>query len=473
VFKKILMWVLKAGLAVLGIAAVLAGLALLVNSRLFDEAPHPEIAAFVQFEAPKLPDEQNAYFHLIGLGAPEAEQPHAAGKKWLASVNDAQARRMKGEFVKWPEALGTPAKLPPDLCRPAARSCLTQARDNPDEMRKLVAANERLIARYRATHAYPAYAEPADGLLWDYFYVTPGFSVVLSAQRLFLMDAALRLQQGELKAVLADLGKEIALCRRMLAGSRSLLDKHIANRCLARSALFASEVLGRHREQAGAAGLELQELLQPLTPSERQVGDAIRHDFRGTKLGLEHLMQYPSQPLATDFWTDKGVWTGSWFGRALIQPNATFNHIYHLHKAKHAADMAPVGQLDAALLKAASEVPEPSVWTMFYNPVGKQLVHLFTDAEVIPDFSEHIKRMHDLDALVRLVALQAEIVAKGVKDEDMLQFLAATDKRYANPWTGKPMQWDPKARQIYFEPRSKLYQNDKIGGAAGRTGVTL
>src|SRR6185295_20120590 len=74
VFKKILKWVLNAGLAVLGIAVVLAGLELLVNSRLFDEAPNPEIAAFMQIEASRVPDEQNAYFQLVGLAAPESAQ---------------------------------------------------------------------------------------------------------------------------------------------------------------------------------------------------------------------------------------------------------------------------------------------------------------------------------------------------------------------------------------------------------------
>ena len=71
------------------------------------------------------------------------------------------------------------------------------------------------------------------------------------------------------------------------------------------------------------------------------------------------------------------------------------------------------------------------------------------------------------------IAFGAEIVAKNVKDEDVPQLLAAADKRYANPWTEKPMQWDPSARQIYFEPRSKRYQDDKTGGVAGRVSISL
>ncbi len=75
--------------------------------------------------------------------------------------------------------------------------------------------------------------------------------------------------------------------------------------------------------------------------------------------------------------------------------------------------------------------------------------------------------MHDLDGLVRLVALHSEIVAKGVKDEDVPQFFTAADKRYANPWTEKPMQWDAKARQLYFEPQSRRYKDDMTGGRPG------
>ena len=34
-------------------------------------------------------------------------------------------------------------------------------------------------------------------------------------------------------------------------------------------------------------------------------------------------------------------------------------------------------------------------------------------------------------------------------------------------------EWDAKARQLYFEPHSKRYQEDKTGGTAGRVAVTL
>jgi hypothetical protein len=327
-------------------------------------------------------------------------------------------------------------------------------------MRKLIAANERLLARYRAAHGYPGYAETAEVILLE--YPLASFGPTLNGQRLFLMDAALRIEQGELQAVLADLGKEISLGRRMLAGSRTLIGKLIANRHLNRSVLFASDVLAGRREQAGEGGQELQAVLQPLTPAERQLGDTIRYEFRLAKTGLEYHLQYPLQ------FNDIGYWAESWYGRALFQPNATFNYLYLSYKAPHMADMAPAGQMDAVLSKGKSEIPEIPDWTLFYDPVGKTQVR-----DMVPDLSEYTKRMHDLDALVRLAALQAEIVAKGVKDEDVPQFLAVADKRYANPWTEKPMQWDPKARQIYFEPRTKRYQDDKTGGVVGRVAISL
>jgi len=460
VFKKILKWVLNAGLAVLGIAVVLAGLELLVNSRLFDEAPNPEIAAFMQIEASRVPDEQNAYFQLVGLAAPESAQPHAAGKQWLAEVNDVQARHLKGDFAKWPAALPGAAYLPQDPCRPEVRSCLAQARANPEEMRKLVAANERLLARYRAAYGYPGYAETAEVFIFE--YPLSSFGPILNGQRLFLMDAALRIDRGELQAVIADLGKEIAFSRRMLAGSRTLIGKMIAGRHLNRAVLFAADVLANRREQAGAGARELQSVLQPLTPAERELGDVMRYEARLMKTGMEHNLRYPSR------YDDAGYWAESWIGRALLQFNATFNNVYLSYKASQLADKAPASQMDAVLSKGKSAIPVPPDWTLFYNPVGKMQVQ-----DMVPNLSEYTRRMHDLDALVRLVALQAEIVAKSVKDEDVPQFLAAADKLYANPWTEKPMQWDPKARQIYFEPRTQRYRDDKTGGVAGRVSISL
>jgi hypothetical protein len=453
--KQLAVAALRGMLWIVGIVVVPGGL--LVAGNAFDERLNPEAAAYLKPDAPsQLPDDHNAYFTLVGLGARASEQPHEAGRKWVGAVEDAVAKRSRGESAAWPKA-GS-ARSAPELCVPGRSSCIAAAREKEGEARKLVADFALLLARYRALLGYPGYAEPME--YSDVEQPFPPFTPVISAQRAFHLDAALRLAQGETDAVLAELEKEIAFLRRMLAGSDLLIGKMVANRLLQRSTLMASDVLARHREAAASRAASLAQALQPLSAQERQMDTALRHEFRFQKNGFDLMLRYP------------GLTGESWivgWARLFYQPNATANLELPYRKAALDAAALPATAL-AAPRKQAGKPPDPPVWMAWYNPVGKILV-----LPSLKDltFEHFILSMHDLDGLVRLVALQSEIVAKGVKDENVPQFIAAADTRYSNPWTEKPMQWDAKARQLYFEPRSKRYQDDKTGGAAGRVAVTL
>ena len=453
--KQLAVIALKGVLWIVGVALVLVGLTVLGNA--FDEDLNPEAAAYLKPGTPtQLPDEQNAYFTLAGLGAPEPEQPHEAGRKWVGAVKDAVAKRARGESAAWPKA-GS-ARSAPELCVPGRSSCIAAAREKEGEARKLVADFALVLARYRALPGYPGYAETMD--YTDIEQPFPPYMPVISAQRAFHLDAALRLAQGETDAVLADLEKEIAFLRRMLGGSNLLIGRMVANRLLQRSTLMASDVLARHRDAAASRAAGLAQALQPLSAQERQMDTALRHEFRFQKSGFDLMLRHPE--LAGEPWI-----TG--WARLFYLPNATANMEMPYRKAALETAALPATTL-AAPRKPAGALPDPPVWMAWYNPVGK--IFVLPSLKDL-SFETYVQAMHDLDGLVRLVALQSEIVAKGVKDEDVPQFVAAADKRYANPWTEKPMQWDAKARQLYFEPQSRRYKDDKTGGTAGRVAVTL
>ena len=122
---------------------------LLINLR--DEELDPAAAAFLKTEPPRLPDEQNAFYHLAGLGSAPSENPHAAGRTWFAQVHAAQAKQLSGEQAAWPERLQGAPKLP-QLCSPdRGESCIRWLKEKPDA-RKLLAEHARLIERYRGLH---------------------------------------------------------------------------------------------------------------------------------------------------------------------------------------------------------------------------------------------------------------------------------------------------------------------------------
>ena len=69
----------------------------------------------------------------------------------------------------------------------------------------------------------------------------------------------------------------------------------------------------------------------------------------------------------------------------------------------------------------------------------------------MPSFVSYAQRLHDLDAMNRLLGLGAEIIAADVDEEGIAAFVAQSDARFFDPYSGKPMAWDATARQLSFK----------------------
>lgn len=449
--KKLLKW---AAIAILLVAGIPVAALLLANLR--DEELDPAAAAFIKTELPRVPDEQNAFYHLAGLAAALSENPHAAGRTWLAQVHATQARRLAGESAAWPEPLKGSPKLPA-LCSPErGDSCIQWLKEKPDA-RKHLAEHAQVVERYRSVHAYPSFADMTDARL--YSYPIMAFLPSIEGQRLFLMDLARRFESGETDAALAALRDEIALGRRMMAGSRSILQKTVATSHLTRTTLFASDALATYREAIGPKAALLGEALRPLSTDERQLLPALR-----TELALMASALDPTRWRGDDL----ALGLDPMLMKPFYQHRASVNLLYQGYFRQLAElDSAPATQLDAALAKARAAEPQVTAWNL-YNPVGKIFLK-----SAAPELTNFFDRTHDADALVRMVALQAAIVANRVKDEEIAAFTASQARSIANPYTGKAYDWDAKARQLYFLPRSKNLRERRLGGIADRVALTI
>lgn len=442
-----------------GIAAILFVSVVAIN--LFDEELYPEVAAIVRLDPPAVSEEQNAYFHLIGLAAPESEQAHAAGRKWLAEAMKAQEKALRGEKEEWPRTLALAGKIA-DLCSRVSDPCIRRVVEHEAAARRTIGAHQLLLRRYRELHHYPRYVEAGDQI--HPARPIPSYGAARDAQRIFNIDAALRVLDGEFDAVVQDIVRDIGFSRKALAGSRSIISKMASNALLAHSLLFASELLATYPTKTSAGALKLLNELQPLTEDERRLAVALRAEQRSRWLSYKAISQNSSDQPDTELLTrfDR-IWV-----RLFFLPNATTNWDYRTN-GKRGIDLdgAPSTQFDSRP-KLKEFTDALSWWDWIYGMRGKVVAAI---APYAPD--NEIARMHDLDALVRAVALHAQIVTQGVKDEEIAQFLASSDKRFADPYTGKPMRWDPMERQIFFTPRNNYFIKDRIGGIAGRAGIAI
>ena len=135
-----------------------------------------------------------------------------------------------------------------------------------------------------------------------------------------------------------------------------------------------------------------------------------------------------------------------WLGKhSLFKVNQTINMAYRDYEAA-----GKLGKLPAAELRAQANVPvaanDMTWWNYIENPVGNILLRAGS-----PSFTGYALRLRDLDAHNRLVALAAEIFAQDVMTENVADFVAKSDARFHDPYTGKPMLWDAASKRLSFK----------------------
>jgi len=65
-------------------------------------------------------------------------------------------------------------------------------------------------------------------------------------------------------------------------------------------------------------------------------------------------------------------------------------------------------------------------------------------------------------AYAKLVALQAEVLAGNVETGRVDAFVAAAGARFHDPYTGKPMAWDPASKRLSFQAQARATQQRKL-----------
>lgn len=423
----------------LGGAAALVLLAVAMNA--FDEDVHPEVKAYLEARPPAVPDERNGYFHMLGLAALHGE-PHAAGRQHAQVLAEAQTRAAASPAsgLEFPEMKNLPLPRGEGIarqCGAEAARCLANVRADKAAARKLLAEHALLLERYRALLEYPDYVETYQ----PRHYKAPigPFQPLINAQQLFHVQSALRLLEGQALQVAYDLERSLAFSRRMLAGSTTLIGKMLAAAHARRAAQFVAQALPTVARADRKALARFAQALAPLSPAERSFAQAYRAEL--AMFGsITHICS--EQEAGADAWGAVNCY--------FFQPNATVNRQYFtLHKLLTAMDEAPAQRLDE-MRGRLEELGSFPFWSALYNPTGKVLMG------VPPQFGSYAVRVHDVDALFRLVALQAQIGERALKAAEVPAFLAESAARYGDPYSGKPMGWDAERRQLYFEPRGKV-----------------
>jgi hypothetical protein len=423
----------------------------------FDDALSPEAQAILA-SPPKAgePTDDNGYVALLGMGAPAGEDQMAWGKKLVAAYRAQETAGFKKD-ADWTNTTKTHASFPDKTrwCAPG-KDCAASFKAKQADMAKMVDASKDMLARYRVMRSKPAYDEAYIPLRFE--SAIASFGALIRGQDLATFIVFDKLVAGDAKGALSELAEEVAFHRRVASGARTLIGKMIAARLVAVDALTISELIGAHHAAVSPHAGQVMALLQQLDGS-LEMGNAYDPDLYMTVRLLVNLKADSQVLQALDAQSVES---------ALIllayRPNMAANE--HVAMERERLPVLNSGALDFDKARGRAQqlqhrVGQRSWQDYLRNPAGSVILSLGP-----APIENYFARLHDGNALVRLVMAQAALLESRAASLDDINRVLAADggKRFADPYTGKTFAMDANARKLFFEARgSSPWVSDVAG----------
>ncbi len=413
----------------LAASGLLLGLVVGINA--FDEPLNAQAAALGEPRAPAVSASQNGYLAVIGMGAADGADATAYAKAWLAEA------RMAAQENRPEKPIEAKRAERPALCDASQMSCLAATQDKADAARVQLARYSEDLARYEKLIAYNAYEEILD-YRFNLESQFPRYTPMAAAQRAWLVRAALVVQAGNIDEALLAVERDIAFQRVMLVGSRTLIGRMVAAANYTRDLAFVADLLQTSLADLKPFAPRLTAMLKPIEPVALNMDTLIDTEFGVMKQLLKNPAAASSAGQAS-LQESLGV-------RFFYQRNATINAAHVFYRQTQALLRKPPAALTQESAADGAVLESMKLRDYVENPVGKMLLRVG-----VPSFVSYALRLHDLDALNRLLGLGAEIIAADVEMDGIADFVAKSGTQFFDPYSGKPMAWDATSRQLSFK----------------------
>ncbi|MCG9697292.1 hypothetical protein [Shewanella sp. Isolate11] len=340
-FFRALKWILIS-LIMLPISLYL----LLVIINLFDTAPSEQVKAYqaqidYKFQQIQNIGDNNGYLIALGFDAPKNE---SATGKGLALI------RSDIRFNSPAETTNTPVKRPdiPCLKRQDFISACQSEMDS-SQLSELLTEHRWLIERYLTMQSKP---EWEDVLFTDVDKLHTAYALILTAQKLYLLDIYTQASAGDTSSVSQTLNHDMQFWQNVAEHTQQLITKMITS-----SAMRENMLQGEMIISAMNTPIESPETwLQPLPESISSFDQVKLGEWQfGNKL-LEKMISVESSEIDSPWYEQ----LFSWFAKRLYQPQDTSNRL-----ANNLLSESADPQCSAFL---------SNITYVVYNPIGKILV---------------------------------------------------------------------------------------------------
>jgi len=431
------------------VLGIFVGIPVVINMP--DQNLRSEVKDFLTFKKADLPDQENAFFAVLGFAAPD--DMHSAGEEiWRRYERDVSEHRLDRDFKYNDEryAVDRPLEFKGDnkqLCRPASESltarkfnfdCIKYYKQHRTEITGLLSSNQALIQRYVTLLGYRKFREPQMPMS---LYLKK-FSLTTSSHYLFQARSTLLFVDGKHQEALRMLQRDTVFWRIVMAGNCHVISKVVAARYL-QSDLALMLEMAQTKEIDQNLLAAMAQGLRSFTQSERDMSCPMRSEFYITK----DLVGRAS--IIADL-VDREP--DHWFQRLPVsfamKRNATTNILYDDYLWWYRLGATDAKQFNEAMLKKAQSKPSWSWnWAYLYNPGGRFFAYVSMPHG--NSYDKYFQRVHDTDALLRLVRLQVEIRRQRVTEKDLHSFLRSVPEDMLDPYTNEAMRWNGELKMLF------------------------
>lgn len=467
--RRISKWIAYSLAGLLGLVLVS-----LVAVRCFygpDEAA-TELAQHWQSPFPStVPDADNAWLHLIGLGAAENDDPIALGRRRL----DAHERRVALDDEAAPDAAfdtllkDTLPKVTPEpdngwyqACPTLDTDCIAWAEKYWANLELLEATHRLRLQRYERVLELIRFEEQDTPTL-----DTPLLHMDARTAKLHLDVIARDLSRDATRQdAFVRLQRVSAFWRRVGEQGRGLVSKMIADIMLAHVWNLTSGLSERlEPERLQSLDPHLRSLLSPLSEDYRDFETPLRREFLGADHGLRSAYVGPWQTLGRCL---RGRSDGCLVevGTALTYfPQATRNLLVLSSQADvDLLETAPAAYLATregdytATIKRLHPIFEGDFVTLYQNPnpAGRILAAIARPSLATPE------RRLDVEGLRRLHLLKFDATAHEIEPAAMPAYLESQPAQLRDPYTGGAVDWNPALQEFALKPLSSSWKRPRL-----------
>ena len=439
---KIIGWGVAA-LVGLGVAAYLIVVA--VNWR--DREPSVTALQFAnEYRArPAVPDSDNGFIYLMGLGVPPGDSPFQMGLKRIAWLQDSSRRAhldpASDPMGKSPVVVDDvhPAAIQKfiEACRFGGPACPGAFQDGNELFEQWQASESWALPRYLELIRYGSWHEPVP---FNPEAPLPPYGLAVDGQMLLFLDAKTLSERGDYAGVRNLLEQDLGFWRRVLESADTLIGKMVATAAIDRNFKLGSLVLRQIPPEqvlsAMPAGWSV-----PISDSERSMRRSLIGEWMYVS-GMLRQSSVVSAALADKSFASKlKVRLASPFYRQQDTVNKDAEYLLQMAELLN----APLDHYENAVNQTAALAQRTARESMpphsVYNMMGQVLL-----AMGAYDFGRYARRVSDLEGVRRAAELAATLHSGKVAEGGA----AVSASALREPYHNRPFEWARADKAVVF-----------------------